>query len=239
MLNQQFLNVSTCTVIIAMARTSSQVQRSILVVAAAIATLSLVVWTPTIFAEMGNYAGSNFTTSPQNTSSSTMTAMNNTTMLAGGKNAKNIIMELNLGAPVLTEHDKTTNATNIDQNTTQISFEGNATIMLPAGNLSTTDTGNATIVSMNGFVRVSGEVMYKTLNGQENAIVTFTEYRPNNANVGIGTAYIQTNSNAGQQLAPLNNTIGVFKDQFVSQTESIVTFWKWQENKLAGMDSVS
>jgi hypothetical protein len=156
------------------------------------------------------------------------TPVNNTILFNGSGSNTTSASALNLGSPLLIEHDRATNVTNIDQNTIRISFEGNATIMLPSGNITVPDRGNAIVVSMHGLMTTSGHVTYMDTNGQGNGTVTFTEYRPNNANTAIGTAYIQTNSSTGQQLAALNNTIGVFKDQAISQTETLVTFWKWQ-----------
>jgi hypothetical protein len=141
---------------------------------------------------------------------------------------------LNLGTPLFVEHNKPTNMTEVNQTTIKITLEGNGTFILPTGNVSTIDSGQATVYIMHGFAKANGQVWLKTLDGKENATVTFTEYMPDNSTIGIGTALVQTNSTAGQQLASVNNVMGVFRDVTELQTPtspssgSTVTFWQWK-----------
>ena len=130
--------------------------------------------------------------------------------------------------PRIVEHERRTSSTNINQNTTAILFEGNATIMLPGGNVSVSDEGSAIIKSMQGFSVMLGHRMYKTNDGQGSVTINFTGYLPNNEKTIFGIAYIQPNSITGQQLAPLNNTIAIFKEQLLSPTKILETYWKWK-----------
>ncbi len=143
-------------------------------------------------------------------------------------------MVLNLGTPLYIEHDITINTTNITQSITNTTFEGNGTFMLPTptggGNVSTTDSGYSITTTIGGLMKSEGKVLIKTTDGKESAVANFAVLRPINSTTmaaAIGIAYIQTNSTVGQQLAPLNNTLGVFKNEEISPTQSTVTFWKW------------
>jgi hypothetical protein len=189
----------------------SKIYRSMPLIIAALATISFASLTPT-FAQMSNNSSSSVSSS---SSSLSMTM-------------------LNLGTPLFVEHNKPTNMTAVNQTTIKATFQGNGTFMLPTGNVSTIDSGQATIYIMHGFARANGKVWLKTTDGKENATVTFTEYMPDNSTIGIGTAFVQTNSSAGQQLAVVNNVIGVFRDITEPQmssgpaTGSTVTFWQWK-----------
>ena len=191
----------------------SKIYRSMPLIIAALATISFASLTPT-FAQMSN----NSTSSSISSSSSSPS-----------------MMMLNLGTPLFVEHNKPTNMTVVNQTTIKATFQGNGTFMLPTGNVSTIDSGQATIYIMHGFARANGQVWLKTADGKENATVTFTEYMPDNSTIGIGTAFVQTNSTAGQQqLAAVNNVMGVFRDITEPQmssgpaTGSTVTFWQWK-----------
>ena len=187
----------------------------VLVVVASLITFSLLRSMPTIFAEIGSSGDANSSMiSSQN--SNVTTLMNNTMM-------NNLD-----SSPLIVEHEKSTSSTNINQNTTAIFFEGNATVMLPVGNVSVSDEGSAIIKSMQGFSIVLGQRIYKTNDGQGSATINFTGYLPNNSKTVFGIAYIQPNSVTGQRLAPLNNTIAIFKEQLLSPTKSIETYWKWK-----------
>jgi hypothetical protein len=199
-----------------MVNSTFSIHKSILLVAASLATFSLVTSLPMISAEIVIPGSTNSsTTSSQNNNNNIRASINNT-------------IGLNQGSPLIVEHVKRTSATNINQDTTAILFQGNATIMLPVGNVSVADEGSSIIKSMQGFSVVSGHTLYKTKDGQENATVSFTGYLPNNATTVFGIAYIQTNSATGQRLAQLNNTIAVFKNELLSPTKSLETFWRWQ-----------
>lgn len=136
-------------------------------------------------------------------------------------------MVLNLGTPLFIEHSRTTDITKIDQNISNATIEGNGTFMLPTGtNVSTTDSGYNLFNTTQGFVRVSGQVLLKTIDGKENATIEFTRFSTVNSTLGIGIAYIHTNSTAGQQLASLDNTLMLYKIESISPTQDIVIFWK-------------
>jgi hypothetical protein len=95
-------------------------------------------------------------------------------------------MVLNLGAPLFIEHSRTTNITKIDQNISNATIEGNGTFMLPTGtNVSTTDSGYNLFNTTQGFVRVSGQVLLKTIDGKENATIEFTRFSPSNSTMGM------------------------------------------------------
>jgi hypothetical protein len=154
------------------------------------------------------------------------TSGNNTGV--GGSNSSSTMenMVLNLGTPLFIDHFRDTNTANITQNVSRHTFEGNGTFMLPTGNMSTTDLGYSVINSTEGLVKVSGQVLIKTIDGKESATVDFARFTPINSTMGVGIAYIKTNSTG--QLAPLNNTLMVYKNEAISQTQSISTFWKWK-----------
>lgn len=136
-------------------------------------------------------------------------------------------MVLNLRTPLFIEHSRTTNITKIDQNISNATIEGNGTFMLPTGtNVSTTDSGYNLFNTTQGFVRVSGQVLIKTIDGKENATIEYTRFTPFNSTMGIGIAYIDTNSTIGQQLASLDNTLMLYRIEDISPTLAVVIFWK-------------
>jgi hypothetical protein len=194
------------------------IYRSFLLFAAALATISSMSIAPT-FAQTSE-SSSSAVSSQNNTSS-----MSNTVTAATNNTISSSVMMLNLGTPLFIEHDKTTNTTSIDPITLRILFEGNGTLMLPSGNVSTHDSGKALVTSGARLSEAGGRVLLMTLDGKENATIAFTEFVPANSTTGIGVAYIQTNSTG--QLASLNNTLGVFRDEIGPQIDTI-TFWKWK-----------
>jgi hypothetical protein len=213
------LNVSITQAVVAMTMENPSIYRSILFFAAAVATISSMSIAP-VFAQTSE-SSSSAMSSQNNTSSMSniVTAVTNNTISSS-------LMMLNLGAPLFIEHDKTTNTTSIDPNTLRILFEGNGTLMLPSGNVSTHDSGIARVSSGARLSGAGGQLILMTLDGkEENATIDFTEFVPANSTTGIGVAYIQTNSTG--QLAPLNNVIGVFTDEMGPQIDT-VTFWKWK-----------
>src|SRR5689334_2558156 len=119
---------------------NTAIYRSILLFAAALATISSTYIAP-IFAQTSE--SSSFATNSQNSTSS----MSNTVSAVTNNILNSSVMMLNLGAPLFIEHDKTTNTTSIDPNTLGILFEGNETLMLPSGNVSTHDSGIARMSS--------------------------------------------------------------------------------------------
>ncbi len=154
------------------------------------------------------------------------TTSGNNTGVGGSSSSTMENMVLNLGTPVFIDHFRDTNTANITQNLSRHTFEGNGTFMLSTGNVSTTDLGYSVINSTGGLVKVSGQVLIKTTDGKESATVDFARFTPINSTMGVGIAYIKTNSTG--QLAPLNNTLMVYKNEAISQTQSVSTFWKWK-----------
>ncbi len=163
---------------------------------------------------------------------------------SGGNISSPETMVLNLGTPLLIDHARATSITNITQNVIRTTFEGNnGTIMLPTGrNVSTISSGDSITNTTGGMVKRSGQVVFKTMDGNESAVLTFKEFQPVNSTMGIGIGYIQTNSTMEQQLGPLNNTSGVYKSEHnlspaldtvtfwhnLSPALDTVTFWKWK-----------
>lgn len=145
-------------------------------------------------------------------------------------NSSNSTMEnmvLNLRTPLFIEHSRTTNITKIDQNISNATIEGNGTFILPTGeNVSTTDSGYNLFNTTQGFVRVSGQVFLKTVDGKENATIEYIRFTPFNSTTGIGIAYLDTNSTIGQQLASLDNILMLYRIEDISPTLAVVIFWK-------------
>jgi hypothetical protein len=132
--------------------------------------------------------------------------------------------------PLFSSHYEITHSsTGANDSTTHVRIKGNTTFMLSSGEeVSTSSKGKVKVTPEDGFTKASGHVLVETMDGKENATIAFTDYTPENANVGIGVVAIQTNLTTGQ-LALLNNSIGVSKDEFIPQTqEAIMTFWKWK-----------
>lgn len=155
---------------------------------------------------------------------------NNAGVGSSNSNSSNNTMEnmvLNLDTPLFIEHSRTTNITKIDQNISNATIEGNGTFMLPTGtNVSTTHSGYNLVNTTQGFIRVNGQTLIKTIDGKENATIEFTRFSPINLTMGIGIAYIDTNSTIGQQLASLDNTLMLYRIEAISPTQDIVIFWK-------------
>ena len=144
-----------------------------------------------------------------------------------------IMTSLNLGAPLYIEHGGPINTTNITPNVYNATIEGNGTFMLPTGeNVSVIGSGYRLVNTTDGLVKVNGQSLLKTTDGKESALFDIAQFRTINSTKGIGTAYLQTNSitipteQQQQQLASLNNTIGVYDSEAISSTEFKVTWWQ-------------
>ena len=156
--------------------------------------------------------------------------------VVGSSTSSNTTMEnmvLNLGTPLFIEHGRNINITNITQNTTREIFEGNGTFMLPppiGRNMSVIESGNDLMTTTGGVIRVAGQVLGKTSDGKESATIDFARFTPINSTVGVGIAYIRTNSTTDQQqqLTSLNNTLMVYRSEIISPTEGKATFWQWR-----------
>lgn len=149
----------------------------------------------------------------------------------GSSNSSNNTMGMmtvpNLGTPLFIDHTRTINIANITQNISSATFEGNGTFMLPTGtNVSTITSGYRVTNTTEGLARAEGHVFIKTMDGTESATMDFTRFTPINSTVGVGVAYIH--SAQGQQLASLNNTLMVYKDETISPTEHSSIFWEWK-----------
>ena len=157
-----------------------------------------------------------------------------------GGSGTNTTMEnrvLNLGTPLHIERTKTINTTNITQNVSNATFVSNGTFMLPNGrNVSVIGSGYRLVNTTGGLIRVTGQSLIKTIDGKESALFNVAIFRPIiNSTMQIGVAYIQINSSTTantttgqqqQQLAPLNNTLGLYKSEIISPTEYMVTLLK-------------
>jgi hypothetical protein len=169
---------------------------------------------------------------PLSPSTSQVTASSSISESSSSINNTGMMMVLNLGTPLFIDHTRPTNITTIDQNTVRTTFVGNGTFMLPNGrNVSTVDLGVTLRITTGGLSRAGGQVLLRTADGKENAIIDFSEIQPVNSTMAIGIAYIHTTSATaiGQQLlTPLNNTLGVYRSELVSPTQDVVTLWKWK-----------
>jgi hypothetical protein len=146
-------------------------------------------------------------------------------------NTMGMMTVLNLGAPLYIEHGGPINIANITPNISNATIEINGTFMLPTGeNVSMIGLGYRLVNTTDGLVKVTGQSLIKTIDGKESALFDVAQFRTINSTKGIGTAYLQTNSTIPtgqqQQLASLNNTIGVYDSEAISPTEFIVTFWQ-------------
>ncbi len=123
-------------------------------------------------------------------------ASNNTGVGGSSTNTTMENMVLNLGTPLHIERTKTINTTNITQNVSNATFVSNGTFMLPNGrNVSTIGLGYRLVNTTEGFVRVTGQSLIKTMDGKESVFFNVAIFRPIiNSTMQIGVAYIQTNS---------------------------------------------
>lgn len=162
----------------------------------------------------------------------TTTSSSGSNLGVGNSNSSNNTMGMmmtvpNLGTPLFTDRTTTINIANITQNISSATFEGNGTFMLPTGtNVSAITSGYRVTNITEGLARAEGHVFIKTMDGTESATLDFTRFTPINSAVGVGVAYVH--SAQGQQLASLNNTLMVYKDETISPTEHSSIFWKWE-----------
>lgn len=167
------------------------------------------------------------------TSPTTATSSSNNTSVGGNtsNNTMGMMMTtvLNLGTPLLIDHARPTSITNITENTRRATLESNGTLMLPTGeNVSTIGSGHS-LVNTTGHQTIRiGEILLKTTESNESAILDYVEFEHANSPFAIGVAHIQSNSTGQQQLAPLNDVLAVFKSERPTPTEDIVTLWKWE-----------
>lgn len=148
----------------------------------------------------------------------------------GGNTTMGMMMTvLNLGTPLLIDHARPTNIVNITENISRATFESNGTLMLPTGeNVSTIGSGHSLKNTTGHQTMRTGEILLKTSDGNESALIDYVEFQHVNSPLGIGVAHIQSNSTGQQQLAPLNDILAVFKSERPTPTEDIVTLWKWE-----------
>ncbi len=162
------------------------------------------------------------TTATSSSSNTTVGSTSNTTM--------GVMMTVpNLGTPLLIDHARPTSITNITENISRATFESNGTLMLPTGeNVSTIGSGHSLKNATGHQTMRIGEILLKTTDGNESALLDFVEFQHANSPLAIGVAHIQSNSTGQQQLAPLNDILAVFKSERPTPTEDIVTLWKWE-----------
>lgn len=119
----------------------------------------------------------------------------------------------------------------ISQTETQLSFEGNTTIISPntTETIMARDTGEVifSLLPAHGSGIIRGEFHMTTEDGSESATADFTEFVRFESPTAIGIAYFSTNSTGGM-LAPLNNMIAVFLDEEQPNQNAIVRFFEWK-----------
>lgn len=119
----------------------------------------------------------------------------------------------------------------ISQTETQLSFEGNTTIISPntTETIMARDTGEVIFSLLpahdSGVIR--GQFHMTTEDGSESATADFTEFVRFESPTAIGIAYFSTNSTGGM-LAPLNNMIAVFLDEEQPNQNATVRFFEWK-----------
>ena len=157
-------------------------------------------------------------------SSSSNTNVGNTSNTTVG-----MMTVLNLGTPLLIDQAIPTSISNITENISRATFESNGTVMLPTGeNVSTIGSGHS-LKNITGHLTMRiGEILLKTTEGDESALIDFVEFQHVNSPLAIGVAHIQSNSTGQQKLAPLNDILAVFKSERPTPTEDVVTLWKWE-----------
>ena len=119
----------------------------------------------------------------------------------------------------------------ISQTETQLSFEGNTTIISPntTETIMARDTGEVifSLLPAHGSGIIRGEFHMTTEDGSESATADFTEFVRFESPTAIGIAYFSTNSTGGM-LAPLNNMIAVCLDEEQPNQNAIVRFFEWK-----------
>ncbi|MDP8886990.1 MAG: hypothetical protein M3M91_04275 [Thermoproteota archaeon] len=119
----------------------------------------------------------------------------------------------------------------ISQTETQLSFEGNTTIISPntTETIMARDTGEVifSLLPAHGSGIIRGQFHMTTEDGSESATADFTEFVRFESPTAIGIAYFSTNSTGGM-LAPLNNMIAVFLDEEQPNQNAIVRFFEWK-----------
>lgn len=119
----------------------------------------------------------------------------------------------------------------ISQTETQLSFEGNTTIISPntTETIMARDTGEVifSLLPAHGSGIIRGQFHMTTEDGSESATADFTEFARFESPTAIGIAYFSTNSTGGM-LAPLNNMISVFLDEEQPNQNAIVRFFEWK-----------
>lgn len=120
--------------------------------------------------------------------------------------------------------------TNISETQVQFTFEGNTTMTVPNSTetITTRDTGqgNVTFLPGGGASLIRVQINMTTEDGSENARGDITEFMRGDESTGIGTAYFSTSST--ENLAPLNNKIGVFLDEIQPNEDSLARFFEWK-----------
>jgi hypothetical protein len=119
----------------------------------------------------------------------------------------------------------------ISQTETQLSFEGNTTIISPntTETIMARDTGEVifSLLPAHGSGIIRGQFHMTTEDGSESATADLTEFVRFESPTAIGIAYFSTNSTGGM-LAPLNNMIAVFLDEEQPNQNAIVRFFEWK-----------
>jgi hypothetical protein len=120
----------------------------------------------------------------------------------------------------------------ISQTETQLSFEGNTTIISPHTTETETmmarDTGEVifSLLPAHGSGIIRGQFHMTTEDGSESATADFTEFVRFESPTAIGIAYFSTNSTGGM-LASLNNMIAVLLHEEQPNGSVIVSFFEY------------
>jgi hypothetical protein len=148
--------------------------------------------------------------------------------------------------PLFIERIFETGRNPVNETHQEITFVGNGTLMpsTQGTGLNSSATGVGDIVintndrgrviispQADGYVFVHGQVFITTEDGTENATATLYELarqNPDGSGGGTGVAFFKTNSTG--QLAFLDNTVAIFKDEFGPEFNTI-TGWEWGDGR--------
>ena|ERR671914_48841 len=140
-----------------------------------------------------------------------------------------------LGSLFFIGEDETTSFNPINETYSEISFEGNVTLIPPntATRINTTETGNLTVsIQPNGLGFVQGQSVLVTEGGdgaeQETATTTFVDIsRTNPDGSGNSTQVVFFSTNSTGQLAFLDNMLAIAQIEFTAEGGNI-RMWEWK-----------
>jgi hypothetical protein len=168
-----------------------------------------------------------------------------TTSVGGEQEAVNTTTATNnvsnafLGSLFLTGEDRLTSFNPINETYTEVSYEGNRTILPPDATTATinaTETGNLTLnLRPNGITLVEGQSLLVTEGGNNNGgteqeyatavLVDLNGVRPDDPRSSTGVVFFSTNSTG--QLAFLDNMIAIYQVK-ASPEGTAIRMWEWK-----------